>query len=200
MINLTFASFKQHKEPLHIKQQISKKHEMPLTSFKAIAEHKDSTPTVPCLKKLVNQENTFNNIQSTTQPRKNMVKVDKSSKKYQTRAFKSPLGKHWEETSQSETVQNKIPMKIQIQSKYLKGISTSRNEHAPFPTMMTPNLNKNNNSIAVNELNASFLTQKHSASMNSDHGSVSSNKNSFNDSFQLYPSNISIEEDHSLRG
>ena len=58
---------------------------------------------------------------------------------------------------------------------------------------MTPSLNKNNHSNNNDRFDASFFTQKHS--LMSDHGSISSNKNSFNDSFHLHANNVSMEED-----
>ena len=58
--------------------------------------------------------------------------------------------------------------------------------------MMTPSLNKNTKSVLEDAFSASYMTQKHS--LNSDHGSISSNKNSFNDSFHLGNTNMSLDE------
>ena len=128
MINLTFASFKNGKEASScIKQQISKKHDLPLTSFKSIHDNKDKINDSSYLKKFDNQENNLNYIQSTTVGRKNIVKVEKSIKRSQNRVFKSPLNKNWD-TSQSliSTVHPKLPIKNTLQSKCPKGIETSR--------------------------------------------------------------------------
>ena len=127
MINLTFASFKNGKEASSIKQQISKKHDLPLTSFKSLHDSKDRKNDSSYLKKFDNQENNLNYIQSTAVARKNIVKVEKSIKRSQNRVFKSPLNKNWD-TSQSliSAVHPKLAIKTTFQSKCPKGIETSR--------------------------------------------------------------------------
>ena len=126
MINLTFAAFKNPKDPIALKQQLLKKHELPPTSFKAMYDQKDK---MSAHKKLDNQENNLNNTQNMAFPRKNMVKVDKSNKKYQQKCFKSPLHKNWEPPqSQSQpTTATKLPLQsISHNTKPIQASMTSR--------------------------------------------------------------------------
>ena len=97
--NLTFAAFKHPKETHPLKQTLSKKNEIALTSFKAINDHKDKN--VGGVRKFDNQENTLSNYQGSAYVRKNMVKVDKSSKKGANRTFKSPVHKNWDNVAES---------------------------------------------------------------------------------------------------
>ena len=90
MINLTFASFKNQRDIAQIKLNIAKKHDLPTASFKTLTDLKDRT----VLKVLENQENTQQQPQL-PQNKKNMVKVEKSNKKYQPKLFKSPKHKNW---------------------------------------------------------------------------------------------------------
>ena len=146
-----------------------------------------------------------------------MVKVgDKSHKKYTQKGFKSPVHKNWEPPqSQSQpTTATKLPLQsishinrptqASMTCRPLQQSNYCHNyQHRPtnskideIPGMLTPSLSKNNRSTLEEEFNASFFTQKHSVN-NSEQGSVSSSKNSFNDSFQLYGTNVSVDEDGS---
>lgn len=148
MINLTFASCK-NRDAQPMRALIPKKQEIP--SFKACH---------PPSKRLDNQENTLPNP---LPPKKNLVKVDKSSKKHHNTTFKSPI-RPWDTLIPRPTHKNRLEEKAVI---------------------MTPSLSKNNRSTTAEEgFNSSFLTQKQS--MHSEQGSISSCKNSFNDSFHLY--------------
>jgi hypothetical protein len=137
MISLTFAAFKHGKDSGALKQQIAKRHELAPTSFKALIDLKDRGIS----KRLDNQENTQASIHNQPLPRKNIVKVDKSNKKYH-KGFKSPLSRNWEVTqsSQNHAHGSTKPLQQSIHQR----TQTSRTED---PVMMTPSITKTNRSF-----------------------------------------------------
>ena len=114
MINLTFASLKNAKDVTAIKQQIAKKQEPLLPSFKALGEAKENQKLLFQSKRLDNQGNTLSNATNTychQFPRKNIVKVDKSSKKANSKqmVYKSPTHRNWEGQSKALQQSNYCP-------------------------------------------------------------------------------------------
>jgi|JI6StandDraft_1071083.scaffolds.fasta_scaffold848907_1 hypothetical protein len=74
MISLTFASFKNNKDPSV--RPLIKKPDTPVPSFKALGQSKEPQKSLFLSKRLDNQENTLTNISNTQQfPRKNYIKV-----------------------------------------------------------------------------------------------------------------------------
>ena len=142
MINLTFASLKSNKETFSTKQHLSKKHDLAFSSFKVINNsEKDKPNDSSNVKKLENQQNTFHNLQSSILPSKNIVKVDKSGKKFTRKVLKSPLYKKDDLVSPISTNNNNYKVSKGISLiEVSKSIVTSRTENRGFQVMLTPSL------------------------------------------------------------